>query len=89
MKSRSPSIPDVFARQDPLGQALESLRTSAAFYVNSEFTGPWGLDIPPLDGCLMFHMLMSGSCSLVVGEDEAVGMMRNARSARGLTARDS
>jgi AraC-like DNA-binding protein len=68
MKSRSSQLPDVFAPQDPLGQALQPLRLSAVFYVNSEFTRPWGLDIPPMDGHLMFHVLLSGSCTLVVGE---------------------
>ena len=47
---------------DPLGEALQSLRMSGAFYCRSEFTEPWGLDLPAMDNCLMFHVVTSGQC---------------------------
>ena len=56
--------------QDPLGEALHSLRMSGAFYCRSEFTEPWGLTLPPLPGYLWFHVVTSGRVSVDVGDGE-------------------
>src|SRR5690349_9981909 len=54
---------------DPLGEALHFLRMSGIFYTRSEFTAPWGLALPALQDCLMFHVVTSGRCWLeVAGE---------------------
>src|SRR5499426_1391734 len=45
---------------DPLGEALHFLRMSGVFYCRSEFTAPWALDLPPIEDCLMFHVVTSG-----------------------------
>ena len=37
------------------------------FYTRSEFTEPWGLALPAMPDCLMFHVVTSGRCWL---EDE-------------------
>lgn len=63
-------VPDVFARRDPLGEALQFLRMSGALYVSSEATAPWALAIPSLADCLMFHVLIAGDCT-VEAEGEA------------------
>ena len=47
---------------DPLGEALHSLRMSGTFYSRSEFTAPWGLELPPMQDCLMFHVVTRGRC---------------------------
>ena len=65
MDLRNPRIP-----QDPLGEALHSLRMSGAFYCRSEFTEPWGLTLPPLSGHLWFHVVTSGRVSVDVGDGE-------------------
>jgi AraC-like DNA-binding protein len=57
-------------RDDPLGEALHTLRMSGAFYCRSEFTEPWGLSLPPLPGYLWFHVVTSGRVSLDVGDGE-------------------
>jgi len=49
---------------DPLGEALHFLRMSGTFYARSEFSAPWGLELPPLSGCLMFHVVTAGRCWL-------------------------
>ena len=36
------------------------------FYARSEFTAPWGLDLPPIPDSLMFHAVTSGRCWLDV-----------------------
>jgi AraC-like DNA-binding protein len=51
---------------DPLGEALHSLRMSAAFYGHSELSAPWGMDLPPIAGSLMFHVVTQGRCWLEV-----------------------
>ncbi|RJG14155.1 AraC family transcriptional regulator [Pseudomonas cavernicola] len=57
---------DVWAPVDPLGEALHFLRMSGAFYCSSEFTAPWGLALPLMQQCLMFHVVTSGRCWLEV-----------------------
>lgn len=58
------------SRVDPLGEALHFLRMSGVFYCRSEFTAPWGLALPPMHGCLMFHVVTSGRCWLEVAGAE-------------------
>ena len=57
---------DPWTPVDPLGEALHFLRMSGTFYCRSEFTAPWGLELPPMPGCLMFHVVTSGRCWLEV-----------------------
>lgn len=55
---------------DPVGEALHYLRMSGAFYCRSELTAPFGLELPPLDGTLMFHVVTAGRCWLEVPGEE-------------------
>src|SRR5918992_4831856 len=55
---------------DPLGEALHFLELHGAFYCRSEFTAPFGLELPPLEGYLWFHVITSGSCWLEAPEAE-------------------
>jgi AraC-like DNA-binding protein len=56
--------------QDPLGEALHSVRMSGAFYCRSEFTEPWGLTLPPVPDYLWFHVVTSGRVSVDLGDGE-------------------
>src|SRR5262245_12269661 len=38
----------------------------SSLYTRSEFTAPWGLELPPLSGHLMFHIVTVGRCWLEV-----------------------
>ena len=51
---------------DPLGEALHFLRMSGTFYCRSELTAPWGVILPPMKDCMMFHFVTSGHCWLEV-----------------------
>jgi len=51
---------------DPLGEALHFLRMSGLFYCRSEFTAPWGLELPPFKDCMMFHVVTAGQGVLEV-----------------------
>ena len=55
---------DSWAPVDPLGEALYFLRMSGTFYSCCEFRAPWGLELPPMSGTLMFHVVTSGRCWL-------------------------
>ena len=62
---------DPWMAVDPLGEALHFLRMSGVFYSRSEFTAPWGLELPPMADCLMFHVVTSGRCWLEVDGAES------------------
>lgn len=51
---------------DPVGEALHFLRMSGTFYCRSEFTAPWGLEVPAMSDYLMFHVVTAGDCWLGV-----------------------
>lgn len=51
---------------DPLSEALHFLHMRGVFYTRSEFTAPWALALPRFQDCLMFHVVMSGSCWLEI-----------------------
>ncbi|MEM1213229.1 MAG: AraC family transcriptional regulator [Planctomycetota bacterium] len=45
---------------DPLGEALHGLRMSGALYCRSELSAPWGMELPAMPGCLLFHVVTEG-----------------------------
>jgi len=51
---------------DPLGEALHLLRMNGLLYSCCEFSEPWGMELPPIGDCLMFHVVISGRCWLEV-----------------------
>lgn len=65
-----PEIPDPWVSADALGESLHYLRMSGVFYSRAEFTAPWGLAMPAMPGCMMFHVITSGECWLDVDGEE-------------------
>ncbi len=61
-----PIAPDPWGPVDPLGEALHLMRMSGVFYTLSEFTAPWGIALPSMKNCLMFHVITAGRCWLEV-----------------------
>lgn len=57
-----PTAPDLWPSIDPLGEALHALRMSGVFCCRSEATAPWGVAMPPMAGCAMFHVVTEGQC---------------------------
>ena len=37
-------------------ETLYSLRLNGLMYAKSELTAPWGIDMPPMEGKMMFHI---------------------------------
>jgi AraC-like DNA-binding protein len=53
-----------------LGEALRFVQMTGIFYCPSELTEPWGLELPPMDDCLWFHVATHGSCTIEVDDGE-------------------
>ena len=61
---------------DPLGEALHLLRLTGSVYARSQLTAPWGADIPPLEGHMMFHIVTAGHCWLQADGSEPLLLER-------------
>ena len=55
---------------DPLGEALHLLKLTGILYSRAELTGPWGIDLPAFENCMMFHIITKGHCWLEVDGEE-------------------
>lgn len=49
-----------------LSEVIRFVRMTGILYCPSELTEPWGLALPPMDECLWFHVVTSGSCTIEV-----------------------
>ena len=45
---------------DPLSETFHLLQLTGTLYCRAELTAPWAIDMPPLEGCMMFHIVTSG-----------------------------
>jgi len=66
-----PKVPDFQEREDPLAQTLHLLRMTGVVYCHSTLTAPWGIDMPPMADCLMFHVFTAGGGWLLVEGEPA------------------
>jgi AraC-like DNA-binding protein len=66
----SHSKPNIVSFSDPLGETLHLLRLTGTLYCRSELTAPWAIDLPVLDGCMMFHIVTAGQFWLEVEGEE-------------------
>lgn len=55
---------------DPLGEALHFLRMSGVVTARSELTGPWSVDLPAMDDCVLYHVITHGECWIDVPDAE-------------------
>lgn len=54
--------------QDPLGATLHHLRMSSVLYCHATMQAPWGIVMPPLPDCLVFHIVIDGTGFVRVGD---------------------
>lgn len=71
-KQRAKPPEAVWDKVDPLGEMLHALKMDGVVYARSHLTAPWGVDLPPMPGCLMFHVVTSGQCTLDVPGEEVL-----------------
>lgn len=64
-----PPPADAWLSTDPMGEMLHALRMTGVVYARSHLTAPWGADLPPMPGCLLFHVLTEGRCWLIDDDD--------------------
>ena len=57
---------------DALGETLYSLRLNGLVYANSDLSTPWGIEMPPMAGKMMFHIVTQGGCWLRLPESENI-----------------
>ncbi|MES9940584.1 MAG: AraC family transcriptional regulator [Candidatus Thiodiazotropha sp. 6PLUC2] len=62
-----PTIADI---SDPIGEALHLLKLNGTYYCRSELQAPWGIELPPFEGHMMFHVVTRGECWLEVSGEE-------------------
>lgn len=55
-----------------LGEALHLLQLRGVFYTRSELTAPWGLALPTIPDCLMFHVVTAGEARIEVPDADPV-----------------
>jgi AraC-like DNA-binding protein len=55
---------------DPLSETLHLLKLTGILYSRAELTAPWGAEMPPFEGCMMFHIVTLGHCWLMVKGEE-------------------
>ncbi len=59
---------DAWQSTDPMGEMLHALRLSGVVYARSHLTAPWGMTLPPMPECLLFHIVTEGRCELDLGD---------------------
>ena len=63
MAKPTPVLPEP---ADPLGETLHMLRLTGTLYCRGEFTAPFAIEIPELEGVMTFLVVTSGQCWLQV-----------------------
>lgn len=67
---------ELAASTDPLGEALHLLELTGSLYARSDLTAPWGFELPPLEGHMMFHAVTAGRCWLEADGSEPLLLER-------------
>lgn len=67
MAKPTPVLPE---STDPLGETLHMLRLTGTLYCRGEFTAPFSIEIPDLEGVMTFLVVTSGLCWLQVADAE-------------------
>ncbi|WP_397535964.1 AraC family transcriptional regulator [Roseateles sp.] len=59
-------VPPAHPSPDPLTQALQCFRLQGTLYCQSELSAPWGIEVPRMDGVMVFLVVTQGHCWLEV-----------------------
>jgi AraC-like DNA-binding protein/mannose-6-phosphate isomerase-like protein (cupin superfamily) len=52
----------------PIGKLLDSLRMESAFYTSSKLMRPWGMAMPPMPNCMMYHLVLEGTAEFRIAD---------------------
>ena len=53
----------------PIDKLLDSFKMETAFITSSVLSCPWGIEIPPLPNCMMFHFIVKGDAEFRTKHD--------------------
>jgi len=54
----------------PIGKLLGSLRMESAFYTSSTLMRPWGMVMPSMPNCMMYHLVLEGGAEFRIADTE-------------------
>lgn len=54
----------------PVGKLLDSLQMESAFYTSSTLRRPWGMAMPPMPNCMMYHLVLEGAAEFRIADSE-------------------
>lgn len=52
-----------------IGGLLNKMTLESVFCTHSDFSSPWGIALPALDNCMMFHVVIEGAVQLSVASE--------------------
>lgn len=53
-----------------IGRLLDKMSLESVFCTHSRFTIPWGIEMPRMDNCMMFHIVINGNACLCVNDEK-------------------
>lgn len=56
-------------KDSTVGRLLNKMSLESVFCTHSRFSAPWGIKMPQLGNCMMFHLVMSGKAMLSVNAE--------------------
>ncbi|MBU3006132.1 AraC family transcriptional regulator [Paraglaciecola arctica] len=57
-------------KDSAIGRLLDKMSLESVFCTHSILTLPWGIEMPQLDNCMMFHLVISGQVQLTTNTEK-------------------
>ena len=57
-------------KDSSIGKLLDKMSLETVFCTHSQFSVPWGIEMPMLDNCMMFHLVISGKACLAIDDEK-------------------
>lgn len=57
-------------KDSTIGRLLDKMSLESVFCTHSQFSIPWGIEMPLMDNCMMFHLVINGKAYLSVNDEK-------------------
>ena len=57
-------------KDSSIGRLLDKMSLESVFCTHSQFSIPWGIEMPLMDNCMMFHLVINGKAYLSVNDEK-------------------
>ncbi len=57
-------------KESSIGRLLDKMSLESVFCTHSQFSIPWGIEMPLMDNCMMFHLVINGNAHLCVNNEK-------------------